>query len=1042
MAQEKTPTKKPSVDSDASLSIPVNSADMTSSPGRNMVSSPVSGHRRSSSLASGRSSISGSVLNLPSNYTGSLSTSFSVPMGLNKLSPGQQDTLGANSIAELVDGSTGSGNASSTGGGGIGMSSPSAARMSIDGTPTRRPGVSSGHHITQPFKPPTSKDIPPVTLTPIKKVAKSQLNNYLNAISEDYDTFFEIKLSKEDSSNHGTNINTSNEEDTVSSVVTNEVIDDPNSSNERIIPPSANFEPELTPLSSIPDVFFEAKFQLDNPRTFDVVSENSDIVRQSNDEQNQSNTENGGRKILANNSILQEKLSWYIDTVELHLINEISNSSTSFFSALGDLKNIRKQAESCVERIERLRQDLKLVDEKRAVAGIENLKLKQRRENVSKLSQSLLQISTIMSKAEEAEAFLTSDSGREVTRCLDTIDATEGLISGNSSNELVTEWCRDWKHPIIDLKSLIGLSDLRENLCTLRNNVGENYSSSFIDILLSDLHRHMGEVPQHDTLRRLGKSLEKYNRNKTGGAPDNTSYLDVSPDFRASLEDNLHGLVRSDNILSAFKAYKDMVVKEAKNIVRNYLPSNRNDDNISVSSSSTNRSVADKSRALTTLLYEMSSEEAEEMVSGIYTTLSELFRRLLTQQKILLDITSSIIANGGSGSMPPIDLNDLLNNVIETSQKRMVKVLNARRNQTAQLGLQEFFNFYSLNAMFLSECEAIGGDPGVDLRACVSGQIKTFLTVYHKNRYTELTNLMEKDLWKEIEVTKEFQGMVDRFVSGADKDPEEWNSILKVILTKQTTSGAVANGDDGDGNRKDEHEEQASNNNNESASVSTKKLPRNVFVENNSFIIANAAKYTVEMSEGYLKLCVVLPHLSSEIIKNLNELIAKFNSNASDLILGTGAVRSAGLKHITAKHLALCHESLNLVVHLLPYIEELVKRHCSISSDVGKLDETKQDLTKHTEEIQSKMISLMSDRITGHCNSIKRIDWSKPAPSPCNKYMQDLVKEVSLLIKIVKNYMPNQIYLLVTSRIFDIYKRKVLEEYTKFEFKSVEEKKR
>lgn len=339
--------------------------------------------------------------------------------------------------------------------------------------------------------------------------------------------------------------------------------------------------------------------------------------------------------------------------------------------------------------------------------------------------------------------------------------------------------------------------------------------------------------------------------------------MDVSTELRSALEDSLKGLVRSDNIMSAFKSYKDAVVKKAKDIVREFLPSKDN-ETVSMSSSSTNRSVADKSRALTTLLYEMTPEEAEVMVCGIYTALSELFRRILTQQKVLLDITSSV-----SSSMPPIDLNDLLNNVVETSQKRMVKVLNARRNQTARLSLQEFFNFYSLNAMFLSECESICGEPGVDLRACVSGQIKTFLSIYHRDRCGELKNAMDKDHWKEIEITKEFQTLVDTVVTCGSKDPEEWSNILRVILTKPIMTELDTNNENinNDSSNNDDRETNNEPNDKLSTTASTKKLPRNVFVENNSFIIANAAKNTVEKCEGYLKLCVVLPTYHQRLSK-------------------------------------------------------------------------------------------------------------------------------------------------------------------------------
>lgn len=61
------------------------------------------------------------------------------------------------------------------------------------------------------------------------------------------------------------------------------------------------------------------------------------------------------------------------------------------------------------------------------------------------------------------------------------------------------------------------------------------------------------------------------------------------------------------------------------------------------------------------------------------------------------------------------------------------------------------------------------------------------------------------------------------------------------------------------------------------------------------------------------------------------------------MVLGAGAMRSAGLKNITAKHLgkcfgavrdtkkltptALASQSLSVIVALIPYIREFIRRH-------------------------------------------------------------------------------------------------------------------
>ena len=463
--------------------------------------SPYYSRRRSSSIASGFSSVTNSF-NLNSPYTnGRLSSSYSPsisfpPLDFNKL--GDYSNVGPNSISELV--------------------------------------VDEHHHNHSTFRAPTTRDIPPITLTPIKKIKRSEFDKYLNDITYDYDTFYESKSMQRD--------------------------DDDSTSVDSTINDNSD---RITPLSTIPSVFFDLNFQLDNPRIFDIVSEKSDIIRSQS-------TDSNSRKILANNSILQEKLSWYIDTVELHLINEISNASTSFFLALDDLRSINSQASNCIERIQRLRKDLHLVEEKRAQAGIESLQFRQRRRNVGILTQSLQQISMVLTKSDESEGYLLSSNQPQISRCLDSIDATEALLAGDDTNSQVYEWIKDWKFPICDLREVKGLADLRENLCVLRNKAGESYGAMFTNILIEDLRHHAEKVPKFDTLKRLGRVL-KSKRKANAEESFNMAYLDTDGQFRHKLEECFEGLVRSNNISIAFKSYKELVIREAKNLVRMHLPS-------------------------------------------------------------------------------------------------------------------------------------------------------------------------------------------------------------------------------------------------------------------------------------------------------------------------------------------------------------------------------------------------------------------------------------------------------------------------------------
>lgn len=78
-------------------------------------------------------------------------------------------------------------------------------------------------------------------------------------------------------------------------------------------------EPTVPPLDDVPKVFFDADFELDNPRVFDAVL-SEDSTRS------------------------QEKLSYYVDVVEAHLEREVANSSSQFFAAAERFAQIEQDA--------------------------------------------------------------------------------------------------------------------------------------------------------------------------------------------------------------------------------------------------------------------------------------------------------------------------------------------------------------------------------------------------------------------------------------------------------------------------------------------------------------------------------------------------------------------------------------------------------------------------------------------------------------------------------------------------------------------------
>lgn len=94
-------------------------------------------------------------------------------------------------------------------------------------------------------------------------------------------------------------------------------------------------------LREVPALYFKEDFALEDGPTFHAACPFSNA---------------------AENLMLQDKLSQYLDVVELHLVKEISLRSNSFFEAQGQLEDLNgKIVEGC-ERIRELKETIKVLD--------------------------------------------------------------------------------------------------------------------------------------------------------------------------------------------------------------------------------------------------------------------------------------------------------------------------------------------------------------------------------------------------------------------------------------------------------------------------------------------------------------------------------------------------------------------------------------------------------------------------------------------------------------------------------------------------------
>ncbi|KMU83069.1 hypothetical protein CIHG_00851 [Coccidioides immitis H538.4] len=687
------------------------------------------------------------------------------------------------------------------------------------------------------YKPPSTRDIPPVTLTNIPHVESTSFEAYISQIGSLYDSLRRAKeaVNKGEGQLFGKHAETSkvSELDTILS----QQLDRRQSVSSSLLSASGDVPgrrgsslnyrsrgPSATPLSTIPKVYFDENFQLENPRTFDIVSERSEVIssrKPSESIDNPVEIQPTKRKALATNAILQEKLSWYLDTVEIHLISSISTASTSFFSALGSLRELHAEAEASVKKIQILRSDLARLDNDIALGGLKVVKLRRRRENVSKLANAMIQLKEVIDSVSQCEQMVEKG---DIEDAIDELDDVERLIAGENTIKPRADALSD---SFIDLRGIKALQGASDDLMQLRYRIGMGYESRFLEALLQDLRVHVEAVAPEITLLRLGDTFQR-SRRAHRQIPSTPKYMHVAHEFGSRLRRDLAGLAR-------FSPYHACCKPSLKNAILRGKESSPQQE---------------KSSILARNLRALDPEDAHSMLAKIYTGISESLRRLSVQVKVLLDITSglehspnpnAIRSPSRSPSVPNfndpaspgefatiakdeilqvLDMSSLLGQAVDIVQSQMVKVLKVRLEQIENLTLPQFLR------LFADECEAISGRSGAALKTVVDNQIKAYIGSFSERHKHRIVQVMDSDKWDAKDFGDSETVLLNRILQASTGEVDVWLATSRIWEdeangTETATNGSPINGND--------------------VSVTSKDRLRNAIIDEQKYILPESA---------------------------------------------------------------------------------------------------------------------------------------------------------------------------------------------------------
>ncbi|KND92285.1 Vacuolar protein sorting-associated protein 54, chloroplastic [Tolypocladium ophioglossoides CBS 100239] len=901
-------------------------------------------------------------------------------------------------------------------------------------------------------KTPTVRDIPPVSLTNIKIVDAAEFKPYISQVGALYEQLQRVRDSEgeerarresksdspfrcyEDSrkADGQSHLTRKGSVASMTSVTTQ---------NERLSRSrgSGSYSRKghcgPPPLSTIPDIYFDEDFHLENPRTFDVVSERSGVVPPTSTKEARKGNAPAPRKALATNAILQEKLSWYMDMVEVHLINSISIATTTFFSALGSLRELHSEAAESVEKIQILRKDLASLDEDVVMKGLQLLQKRQKSHNLQQMSDAVLQLKRIVDGVAYCE--LLVDEG-EVEKALAEIDAIELLMAGERDETLGDETSTHFQ--LRDVRGATALQGLASDLTILRFRIGKVFESKVHNVLIGDLRRHAQSVSTREVLLRWeAASL----RAKGGHAQEFSAfpaYMGMTDELRTALLPNISGLHRSGSISTAIQAYRESVLREIRNIVRKPLPSSTEDGESVISGSTISggpsRTNQEKSSILARNIRALDAEDAETLFSTIYIGVTETLRRLKTQSGLLLEVACAIgnpdaedsvkfpVIRSPIGSPNPagntsifeiqeemhaaLDLLDLLGQAVDVSHEKINKILRVRSEQVKGLPLAHFLRYFTLNLLFANECEAISGRAGTSLKTAVDGHIEDFIKAHRDREIQTLAQGMGADNWQDADFTAKHNEILKQILECSTSDPPVWTEMSKPSAPLSQEVEEI------DGIEVTE------------TNSTAKDKVRGATIEDETFLLPYSAILCFEGVSHFLHLMGSIPSMTPDIAMSLVSYLQIFDSRSRQLILGAGALRSAGLKNITTKHLALTSQALTFIATLIPHIREFVQRHAPAgpvgANLMSEFDKIRRALQEHQDSIYQKMVEIMESRARMLSKKAREAEWDNESAEDVRRYMVDLTTDTGRLNKALSKYLPEQAVALVMVQVFTSYK--------------------
>ncbi|THU74363.1 hypothetical protein C4D60_Mb04t32550 [Musa balbisiana] len=759
-------------------------------------------------------------------------------------------------------------------------------------------------------------------------------------------------------------------------------------------------------LREVPSLFFKEDFALEEGATFKAACPFSPSAEE--------------------NTALQERLTQYLDVVEMHLVREIALRSDSFYEAQGQLQGLNGQiVEACV-RIRELKETIRILTGDLVGSARKVQELNATRGNLVALQQKL---TVILYVSQALGALKLLVAAADCAGALDVIDDLQQLLE---TDELVGLHC--FRH-------------LREQLSGGLDSINSILSAEFLRAAIRD-----AKVVDSMILSKLRTRASDL----MNGVDDEVKLDD---DESSNLQDRLLpliiGLLRTAKLPAVLRLYRDTLITEMKAAIKAtvaallpVLLSRPLDSDLITGdrvgdSDGGGLSLASKLRSLSSESFVHLLNAIFKVVQGKVNDVSSPSTSKNFRADVLRENTEAVFA------------------ACDAAHGRWAKLLGVRALLHPKLRLQEFLSIYDITQDFIAATEKIGGRLGYSIRGTLQSQSKAFVDFQHDSRMTKIKAVLDQETWVAVDVPDEFQAIVLSLSSG---DALLSNSDL---ASSNPDSGTVEAGFPGsqehisesDSGQTVDRDKQAkpipSAGSNQETNAASATSKRNSDANTNEHgrassqtLVYRGVGYHMMLSE-YVDISKFLPALSSEVVHRVVEMLKLFNMRTCQLVLGAGAMQVSGLKSITSKHLALASQIVSFVYVIIPEIQRVLflkvpeTRKALLTLE---MDRVAQDYKIHRDEIHMKLIQIMKERLLANLRKLPQIveSWNAPEDndSQPSQFARSITKEVTYLHRILSQILLEADVQAIFRQVVHIFHSHISEAFSKLELNTPQAKNR